>query len=509
VPRWIFGNVLEMMGDPLETFLKYRQTYGGVFKYWYYSDPVVVVSDPALVKAVLNTQSDAFDKERDPVIIDVIGNGLLLTNGSFWRRQRKIMSPTFGSTYIKRMVPCFVEVTSALVDTWEALPDGAVINMHQYMTKLTLEVIGKAGFGYEFNALKDSKGELPRAVTCILHETESRIFQVLPWWKLPFLPSTRKFRQAKAVLMREIEGMVRRRREKAKKKSERKTTSEEKEGKEAKMGGGGGAEDQQEAEEGEDLGNAKDLLGRLLAAEDPDTGETLSDAQLADELITFLIAGHETTAASLAFTFYLLSQHKDVEKRLLDEIHSIMGNRPQPTYEDLQKFKYLPLIMKESMRLYPSVAMQTTRITNKDVALTREDQTILLPKGTYVEVWPWLLHRAPDLWENPLEFLPERFDVPSSAYAYKYIPFGEGPRNCIGQKLAVMESKVVLVMILQRFKLRMVKGAEMRPILSITLRPKELKMVVKRRKGKTNCSISSRRDTKGEQVEEKREELDD
>jgi cytochrome P450 len=126
-----------------------------------------------------------------------------------------------------------------------------------------------------------------------------------------------------------------------------------------------------------------------------------------------------------------------------------------------------------------------------------------------VEVWPWLLHRAPDLWENPLEFLPERFDVPSSAYAYKYIPFGEGPRNCIGQKLAVMESKVVLVMILQRFKLRMVKGAEMRPILSITLRPKELKMVVKRRKGKTNCSISSRRDTKGEQVEEKREELDD
>lgn len=436
-PLPVVGNVLEMMGDPLVAFAQYRKTYGPIFKYYYFTDPVVVISDPAFVKTVLNTNSSHFDKDRDPVITAVIGHGLLLANGEPWKRQRKIMNPSFGNTYLKRMVPCFVEVTRTLLNIWKELPPEP-INLHIYMTKVTLDVIGISGFGYAFNSLQDSQGLLPTAVSTILLQTEERIFQTASWWKIPFLPSSRRFNHAKAVLLSEIRAMIKMRKE-----------------------------------SDEDLQNAKDLLGRLLAAEDPDTHERLDENQLADELITFLIAGHETTAASLAFTCYLLSQHPDVEQKVIDEIDEIIGTG-EPTYDDIQKLKYLPMVMKESMRLFPSVSMQTTRITNQDTSLEKDGLVYHLPKGTYVEVWPWLLHRADDLWDDPLTFNPERFA--SGSFSYKYTPFGEGPRNCIGQNLALMESKVVLVMIYQHYRLRLGPGAEMKPQLSITLRPAGLLM---------------------------------
>ncbi|KAL6073850.1 Protein LUTEIN DEFICIENT 5, chloroplastic [Balamuthia mandrillaris] len=451
-PKAFFGNVTELMHDPLQVLSRYRAEYGGIFKYYYFTDPVVAISDPEHVKQILSTKSDNYPKDRDPVIIDVIGNGLLLTNGHFWRRQRKIMSPTFGTLYLKAMVPCFTQVTSVLLQSWEdslfsnsngrerlshSVPSQP-FNLHSDMTKVTLDIIGVAGFGYEFNSLTDSEGVIPKAVTTVLSETEYRIFQRRPswWWKLP-LPSNNKFSKAKAVLMREISDMIARRRA-----------------------------------SGEDLSKSKDLLGRLLAAEDPDTGETISDTQLSDELITFLIAGHETTAASLAFTLYLISQHPHIEKKVLEEVDHVMAGRDEPTFEDLQKLCYLPQVMKESMRLYPPVSMQTTRITAADDRIG----SYFIPKGTFIEIYPWLMHRAEELWEDPLSFRPERFAGPPSDYNHKYAPFGQGPRNCIGQGLALLESKVVLCMILNKYTLRMANNHAMTPVLSITLRPDDLVM---------------------------------
>jgi cytochrome P450 len=139
-----------------------------------------------------------------------------------------------------------------------------------------------------------------------------------------------------------------------------------------------------------------------------------------------------------------------VEQQVIDEIDEFIGSE-EPSYENIQKLKFLPMVMKESLRLFPSVSMQTTRITNQDTVIEKDGQTYHLPKGTYVEVWPWLLHRAEDLWDDPLTFKPERF-ASGESYSYRYTPFGDGPRNCIGQNLATMESKVILAMIYQHYR---------------------------------------------------------
>jgi len=219
----------------------------------------------------------------------------------------------------------------------------------------------------------------------------------------------------------------------------------------------------------------EDLLGRLLASVDPETGEKISDEQLRDELITFLIAGHETTAAMLGFVFYVLSEHPDVENKLTEEIDRVLQGRI-PTFEELNQMHYLELVIKETMRMYPSVSMQTTRICVEDESLAGWK----IPKGTYLEVWPWILHRSAKYWDRPEVFQPERHQT-ARENPFSYLPFGAGNRDCIGKRLALTESKVVISMVLQNFRLKMAPGHKMTPKLTITLRPDDLIMNIQRR----------------------------
>ncbi len=214
--------------------------------------------------------------------MDVIGNGLLLANGDLWTRQRKLMTPAFGYScifflqsfcdiitvaYMKQMVPCFVEATSVLVNKWNnVVKSGDAVNVHTAITMLTLDVIGLVGFGYNFNAQTDPEARLPKAVATLLGETESRIFQSIPYWKLPFFPGTIQFQRSKKILLQEVAQMIKQRRAQ------------------------GVSPD------------ANDLLGRLLAAEDEETKETITDEQLRDELITFLIAGHGTNLLPCSYS---------------------------------------------------------------------------------------------------------------------------------------------------------------------------------------------------------------
>jgi cytochrome P450 len=211
-----------------------------------------------------------------------------------------------------------------------------------------------------------------------------------------------------------------------------------------------------------------DLLSMLISARDAETNEVMTDRQLRDEVVTFLVAGHETTAVTLSWTWHLLAQHADVERRLHTEVDAVLEGR-MPTLADLPELRYTRMVLEESMRLYPPVWGTMRQAYADDVVggqLVRKDET--------VTVSPWLTHRHPDLWERPEEFDPERFTPERSAARpeYAYFPFGGGPRRCIGNQFAMMEAQLILAMTVQAFSLHAVPGHPVEPDPILTLRPR-------------------------------------
>jgi cytochrome P450 len=201
----------------------------------------------------------------------------------------------------------------------------------------------------------------------------------------------------------------------------------------------------------------------LMAARDPDTGAALSDLQLRNETITFLLAGHETTANALTWTFHLLSRHPEVEERLREEIHSVLGGR-RPDLQDVAKLVYTKRVIQEAMRLYPPIWIIERRAIGED-----EIAGYKIPAGSSVVISPYALHRHPGFWERPEAFDPSRFESPPPD---AYIPFGAGPRFCIGHEFAMLEARLIVAMVLQAFRLRGVPGHPIEPMPDITLRPR-------------------------------------
>jgi cytochrome P450 len=215
---------------------------------------------------------------------------------------------------------------------------------------------------------------------------------------------------------------------------------------------------------GEDTG---DLLSMLMAARDED-GSGMTDRQLRDEILTFLLAGHETTAVSLSWTWYLLSQHPEVEQKLREELTQVLGGRA-PRLEDLPRLPYTDKVVKESMRLYPP-AWSLARTVTKEVELGG----YRLPVGANVVMSQWILHRDPRFFEQPEQFNPDRWTAEAAQRLprFAYFPFGGGPRLCIGASFAMMEANLLLAAIAQRFQLRLAPGHSVAALPSITLRPR-------------------------------------
>ncbi len=204
-----------------------------------------------------------------------------------------------------------------------------------------------------------------------------------------------------------------------------------------------------------------DLLSLLLRVRDEESGAGLSDEQLRNEAITFLVAGHETTANALTWTWYLLSRHPEVERQLQDELRAVLGGE-MPTFDDLPRLVYTKAVVKEAIRLYPPIWIIERRVIADDVV-----GSYRLPAGSSVVISPYLLHRHAQFWDRPDEFDPERFKDRAPA---AYIPFGAGPRFCIGSEFSMMEAHMVLAMVAQRFRLRLAPGHLVEPLPGITLR---------------------------------------
>jgi len=387
-----------------------------------------VFTDPEHVKAILQLRHENFGKQTrgfDQLRI-FLGNGLLTSEGSFWLRQRRIAQPAFHKARLAGFARGMVKAAEDMADAWARRSDPE-IDVSKQMMAVTLRIVSETLLGRDVSAEADHVGT---AITALLENVQARMtlpVDVPLHWPTPL---NRRYHRAAGVIDQVVLDMIAARRKES--------------------------------------GRHDDLLAMLIEARDEESGEAMDDRQLRDEVMTIFMAGHETTANALAWTFHLLSLHPTVRERLDAELAAVLGGR-SPTIEDLPQLTYTKQIVQESLRLYPPAWVIGRNVIEDD-----EIGGYFLPKGTLAFVSPFLTQRNPRVWENPEGFDPDRFSPERSAgrHPFAFFPFGGGPRLCIGNGFAMMEAQLLLAVFAQRFHLDMVPGHRVVPEPMITLRPK-------------------------------------
>ncbi|GAC1447490.1 MAG: cytochrome P450 [Isosphaeraceae bacterium] len=432
--RFLLGSTLDYMRDPLEFLTRCAREHGDVVRLRLGNSTYYALNHPALVEEALRAHASSVIKDRlTRMISPIVGQGLLTSEGAFWRRQRKLAQPAFQRDAIDRYGTVMVEHASRLVNTWR---DGQVRDAHDDMMSLTLDIVAKTLFDTEVGPESRDVGET-LAVMMDYYLDPWKFFPLREW-----LPTrkNRLFRAAVRRLDEIIYGIISRRR----------------------------ASDHEPG----------DLLSHLLAAQD-DEGTGMTDRQLRDECVTLFLAGHETTALTLTYTFHLLARHPEAEARLTAELDEVLAGRP-PRATDVPRLRFTDWVIRESMRLYPPAWG-----IGREAATDLEIGGYHVPKGTQLLISQWVLHRDPRWFDDPESFRPERWDgdlarrLPKGAY----IPFGDGPRVCIGNHFAMMEAVLILATLAQRHRLALVADETLELSPSITLRPKSgTRMIVHARR---------------------------
>jgi len=409
--------------NPLEYLTRLQREFGDVVMLRAFNYRVFYLSHPDYIEQLLVTQARKFAKGR---ILKankrLFGNGLLISEGDFWLRQRRLAQPAFHRARVMSYGETMVRFTERLLTEWR---DGETRDIHAEMMRLTLQIVSKTLFDAEVGGDTREVGRALQAITD-LNSDFRRLVLTPPWLPTPYnvraILATRKLNK---IVYRAL--YVRRRNPR-------------------------------------DTG---DLLSMLLAAQDDD-GSRMTDRQLRDETITLFLAGHETTAIALSWTWWLLAQNSEAESKLHAELDAVLAGRA-PHREDLPKLPYTEKVITESLRLYPP-AWGIPRMALEDAEIAG----YTIPKGSGVSVSSWVVHRDPRWFDDPLAFRPERWDgeLQKRLPRFAYFPFGGGPRQCIGNAFALMEAQLILATIAQKFRFRLVPDHPVVPLASITLRPK-------------------------------------
>ncbi len=400
-----------------------------------------IINEPAAIRHVLLDNAANYIKSEVSrrMLEPGLGRGLLTSEGETWRRHRRIMAPAFDPRSVVGYAPIMTEVAQGLLAKWDTLPETSEVDVAAAMMHATLHIISRAMFSSDSDDIVDV---VERGVGQYQTTVRPHLLDLLhiPEW-LTRLLSPRHTSRIFDEFDRSVDRLLTAR----------------------------GREPDAEP---------KDLLARLIAARDSETGGGMTAKEVRDQVVTIFMAGHETTAQALSWTWYLLSEHPAAEAKLHDELTTVLAGRT-PRYEDLADLRYTRKVIEESMRLYPPAYIMSRQPIVADEVLGHR-----IPAGAEVLILPWLLHRKPSLWENPDRFEPERFspERTTARPRFAYIPFGAGPRICIGAAFAMVEAMLILATIALRYRLHLKPGHPVEPQGLITLRPRYgLRMTLERR----------------------------
>jgi cytochrome P450 len=426
-PRPVVGNIPQIARGLLDFWTGAQREHGDFAAFRVGSWPAVLVSDPDAIETVLVRKHRSFIKHRlfFRHVTALFGDGLLTSEGDFWLRQRRLAAPAFHRQRLDAYARVMTDFTESMLAEWY---DGAELDAHEEMMAVTMRIVARTLFDAEMSEVKEI-GAAFDEVAFELPLRFRRLFRIPDW--IP-VPSNVRYARGVRRLNALVESIIAERRN---------------------AGGDSGS-----------------LLSMLLAARDDD-GTPMSEKQLRDEVVTLFLAGHETTALTLSWAWWLLAQNPSAEARLHEEVDAVLGtdgSARSPSVDDLPRLRWTEAVVNEAMRLYPP-AWTIGREATEDVVLG----DYLIPRGTTVYISPWVLHRDPRRWREPDAFRPERWlgEEVKKLPRFVYMPFGGGPRVCIGNHFAQMEAALVLATVARGWRLEWRRERPVTAFPSITLRP--------------------------------------
>ena len=430
------GVMREMVSDMLGLFMNTAGEYGGIAQFKLLNKSYLLVTNPDYVKYILQDNYKNYIRGRSVETGRVLlGNGLPLIDGDFWLRERRLLQPAFHRERLAALTSTAAQVIDTFIQKWEShAPAGQPLDLDDEMMRLTLTVIIKSMFSADIDKKIEALSQAFNVASRFM------LWRSQQMWAPPLsvpIPRNVEYNRAVRVLDDTIYPLI--------------------------------AEARQHPKD--------DLLGMLLAMRDEETGEGMTDTQARDEVVTIFFAGHETTAASMAWAFYLLSEHPDVEERVRAEVQAVLNGRI-PTSADLPRLAYTQRVIQEVLRLYPAAYLFAREAVHDDVI-----NGYPIPPKTLIFITPYITHRDPRYWPDPERFDPDRFEPEqvASRPRHIYYPFGEGPHVCIGNNFALMEMQLILASALQRFRLKLVPHHPIALKPEATLRPKHgMKMTVEK-----------------------------
>lgn len=433
----IRGNLVDFRTDPLSLLQRTARDFGDIAKVRMGPRAFYLVSNPDYIEDILLSEQRNFQKVQLGRTPKVLGNGLLRSEGEFHLRQRRLVQPAFHRQRIASYTEVMTGYSEKMLADWQ---NKASCDAHAEMNRLTLLIVAQTLFNSD---LSDKTNDISQALTDSMLWLNQRMSQplanLLPEsWPTP---ANRRFQKATATLDQIIYTMIAERRQ-----------------------------------SGEDKG---DLLSMLLLAQDEEGGTgAMNDMQLRDEALTLLLAGHETTANALSWVWYLLATHPAGREKLEVELDEVLSGRT-PTFNDLSRLQYTGMIIDEALRLYPPAWIQARQLIGD-----WQCGPYHIPAGSIILLSQYVMHRHPRYWEAPEQFQPERFDplLKSNRPRFAYFPFGAGVRQCVGQQFALMEAKLILATVAQKYRLDLLPNQTIMAQPLITLRPKQgLMMQLSRR----------------------------
>ena len=415
LPPTITGaNMRELVRDPLQFFQNIALKYGDIVCYRPAPEPAYLLNHPDYIRHVLVDNNRNYSKatRSNQIFGKVVGEGLVTAEGETWRKQRRMMQPAFHHTRIEKLDSLIVEVAHSMLDRWQlAYETNQPVDIAREMAALTLTVTMRSLFGVDLGDEVHKLGEIiNRAANYFEKPSNPQLIQ-----------SAREFGEI-------VDRIIQQRRQ--------------------------------------NFQDSGDLLSSMILARD-ESGSGMDDEQLRNQVMTLTLAGYETTASTLTWTWHLLSQNLWAVDRLRSEIRERLKGRP-PRYSDLDDLPFTGMVLDESLRLYPPAWILGRRALGDDVL-----NGYTIPANTVIAICIYTMHRHPGFWDQPGIFNPERFSPENSKgrHKYAYVPFGGGPRQCIGNNFGLMEAALVIACVLQRFELHAIPGMEVHPQALFVLRP--------------------------------------